>query len=88
MRIDVLVFGTRRGCGRWWGRCALGGSQALLDLFHVAFLRLIRFWEMFHDIGCSESRKHGEIAVSNCCEQGVLGGKTECSVEVSNCMCS
>ena len=59
----------------------------MLDLFHVAFSRLVRFREMFRDIGCSESRKRGEITVSNCCKQGVFGGKTECSVEVSNCMC-
>ena len=42
---------------------------------------------MFHDVGCSESRKRGEITISNRCKQGVFGGKTECNMEVSNCMC-
>ncbi len=53
----------------------------------MAILRLVGCGEMFHDVGCSESRKRGEITVSNCCKQGVFGGKTECRVEVSNCMC-
>ena len=67
------------------GRClGLGGADALPLVAHVAFLGLLRLWEVLVDVLDVDEGPSAVVALADVLKPGGLGGIPSCRVEISD----